>query len=259
DNPLQLWIPYIDTYVEEFLRLEGLGDSDTNTCPKYLCQSGLEPKYRCNDCQDHQICCADCMLSGHVAQPYHRIQMWNGSFFSHTDLKELGLKVQLGHPLGVPCTLPVAAYDNDFTVIDSDGVHQISLFFCGCQQALSHTVQLLRARLFPSTTIAPKSAATFRILETFQMLSFTSKVSAFEFYKAIERRANNTGCILIPPIVQDRYHVFLRIIREWRHVRMLKRAGRGHSASGVKGTSSGECAVLCPACPLPGINLPDNW
>lgn len=49
------------------------------------------------------------------------------------------------------------------------------------------------------------------------------------------------------------------MIREWRHIRLLKRSGRGHDPSGSKGTKEGECAVLCPACPIPGINLPLNW
>lgn len=40
---------------------------------------------------------------------------------------------------------------------------------------------------------------------------------------------------------------------------MLKRADRGHDSSGVAGTSPGECAVECPACPHPGKNLPDDW
>ena len=50
----------------------------------------------------------------------------------------------------------------------------------------------------------------------------------------------------------------MRIIREWRHIRLLKRMGRGH-LDGVHGTKEGECAVLCPACPYPGINLPEDW
>ena len=49
------------------------------------------------------------------------------------------------------------------------------------------------------------------------------------------------------------------MMREWRHVRLLKRMGRGHSESGVRGTQEGELAVLCPACPIPEINLPPNW
>ena len=40
---------------------------------------------------------------------------------------------------------------------------------------------------------------------------------------------------------------------------MLKRAGRAYDPRGVKATSKGECAVLCPACPHPGKNLPPNF
>ncbi|KAJ7858216.1 hypothetical protein B0H14DRAFT_3447339 [Mycena olivaceomarginata] len=47
--------------------------------------------------------------------------------------------------------------------------------------------------------------------------------------------------------------------RQWRNVQMLKRAGRGHDPTGVPGTKEGECALLCPACPQPGKNLPPNW
>lgn len=60
-------------------------------------------------------------------------------------------------------------------------------------------------------------------------------------------------------ITKDRYSAFMRIVREWRHIRLLKRSGRGHEPSGVSGTIEGECAVLCPACPHPGKNLPANW
>jgi hypothetical protein len=40
---------------------------------------------------------------------------------------------------------------------------------------------------------------------------------------------------------------------------MLKRGGRGHDPTGVYGTKQGELAVLCRACPIPGVNLPDGW
>jgi hypothetical protein len=49
------------------------------------------------------------------------------------------------------------------------------------------------------------------------------------------------------------------MIREWRNLKMLKRAGRGHDSTGVNGTQEGECAVQCPACPHPGKNLPPDW
>ncbi|KAJ7049988.1 hypothetical protein C8F01DRAFT_1348778 [Mycena amicta] len=57
----------------------------------------------------------------------------------------------------------------------------------------------------------------------------------------------------------DRYRIFLRISREYRHLLLLKRGGRGHASSGVSGTSSGELAIRCPACPRPDVNLPEDW
>ena len=51
----------------------------------------------------------------------------------------------------------------------------------------------------------------------------------------------------------------MRIVREWRHIQLLKRMGRGHDSMGAAGTKEGECAVLCPACPQPGKNLSTNW
>ncbi len=113
-------------------------------------------------------------------------------------LKSLGLRHQLGHLDGV-CRLPQPAFNDDFVVIDIDGIHEVAIDYCGCQQSLAKVVQLLRARLFPSTVFDPKTAATFRVLETFQMLSFTSKVSAFEFYQALARRTDNTGTSA-PPV-----------------------------------------------------------
>jgi len=80
-----------------------------------------------------------------------------------------------------------------------DGIHEVAIDYCGCQQSLPKTVQLLRARLFLSTVIDPKTAATFHVLNMFQMLSFTSKISAYEFYQALARRTDNTGTST-PPV-----------------------------------------------------------
>lgn len=59
--------------------------------------------------------------------------------------------------------------------------------------------------------------------------------------------------------MQDQYEQFRRIVREWHHLKLLKRSGRGHDPAGVERTQEGQCTVLCPACPQPGRNLPDNW
>ncbi|KAH9479046.1 hypothetical protein JR316_0007621 [Psilocybe cubensis] len=179
---------------------------------------------------------------------------WTGTYFRRISSKSLGLRIQLGHGNGI-CEVPIPAFNDSFVIISVNGIHEVALDYCGCTMAQSRPTQLLRARLFPSTVSDPKTAATFEVLEYFQMLSFNTKSSGFEFYQTLSRLTDNTGT-KSPP---DRYPVFMRIVREWRHVRLLKRMGRGHAESGVQGTKEGECAVLCPACPHPGINIPEDW
>ncbi|KAG1784916.1 uncharacterized protein HD556DRAFT_1435299 [Suillus plorans] len=55
------------------------------------------------------------------------------------------------------------------------------------------------------------------------------------------------------------YASFMRIVHEWRHLRQLRRSGRGHDPGGVAETKAGELAVVCPACPHAGKNLPQGW
>ncbi|KAJ8579289.1 hypothetical protein M405DRAFT_722223, partial [Rhizopogon salebrosus TDB-379] len=170
-------------------------------------------------------------------------------------LKSLGLRIQLGHAVGEICCNACPAYNDDFVIIDNNGIHEVGLNFCGCGTAQTRTNQLLRARLFPATVVDPKSAATFRVLKQYHLLSFESKASVFEFYQGLSRLTENIG--IDPP--KDRYATFLRVIRQWRILKLLKRSARGHFPDGVESTKEGDCAVLCPACPHPGKNLPEDW
>ncbi|KAJ6499891.1 hypothetical protein DFH09DRAFT_945023 [Mycena vulgaris] len=87
------------------------------------------------------------------------------------------------------------------------------------------------------------------------MQTLQSKVTMYDYYATLEKLTDNaTGDK--PP---NRYHAFLRMCREYRHLLMLKRAGRGHDPSGVAGTKAGELAIRCPCCPRPGVNLPQDW
>ncbi|KAG1880024.1 hypothetical protein F4604DRAFT_1679157 [Suillus subluteus] len=49
------------------------------------------------------------------------------------------------------------------------------------------------------------------------------------------------------------------MVKEWRNLTLLKRSGCGHDPDGVEATQHSACAVLCPACPQPGKNLPNGW
>ncbi|KAI0037407.1 hypothetical protein FA95DRAFT_1477477, partial [Auriscalpium vulgare] len=106
-----------------------------------------------------------------------------------------------------------------------------------------------------ATTIDPNTAATFAVLKKYHLLSLTGKLTGYDAWRSLELETDNSGCSNIP----DRLPSWMVMMREWRHITMLKRGGRAHDDTGVEGTADGELAVQCPACPLPGINLPENW
>ncbi|KAG1724212.1 uncharacterized protein EDB91DRAFT_1239993 [Suillus paluster] len=196
-----------DHFLLELLRLEGRRCTNA-------------PEFRCEDCLGTELYCKACTVERHIENPTHRIE--NGQHFEDTDLQDLGLQVQLGHPPGEHCSNPSSAH-NDFVVLDINGVHNITLHFCECQMAQSRTTQLLRMCWFPATTLEPKTTAMFRLLHHFHILLFELKASTFEYWQTLARLTNNTG--VNPP----------------------------------KATQHGACAVLCPACPQPGKNLPSGW
>ncbi|KAH7903909.1 hypothetical protein BJ138DRAFT_1019877, partial [Hygrophoropsis aurantiaca] len=238
-------------YLDELLRLEGRGSGVLT--PQCSCCHQVEGTYRCEDCFGTELTCQSCLVSSHTRTPLHRVEEWNGKYFDSITLKGLGLRIQLGHNPGEQCIYPVA--HDDFVVVDCHGIHEVSLDFCQCETAETKITQLLRVRWFPSTVRDPQSAATFAVLEQFHLLSFESKASAFEFYYSVARRTDNTGS---SPL-RDRYSAFMRMVHEWRNLKTLKRGGRGHDPEGVDSTQSGQCAIICPACPQPGKNLPEQW
>ncbi|KAG2058703.1 hypothetical protein BDR06DRAFT_980165 [Suillus hirtellus] len=241
-------------YMNEFLQLEGRGQNSDTPC---VC-GAEDAMFRCQDCFSVELACRACTIRLHHNSPFHRIKEWKGGFFHPVSLKSMGLHIQLGHPPGTTCCRPTPAFGNDFVIIDVHGVHPTGLDICRCEHEVVHFKQLLCARLFPSTVTDPRTAATFAVLEFFHILSFESKVSAFEFYHSLARWTDNTGITLIH-IDQDHYLVFLRIVCEWRNIKALKRSGRGYHPAGISSTQDGDLAVLCPACPHPGKNLPTNW
>ncbi|KAF6755728.1 hypothetical protein DFP72DRAFT_990059 [Ephemerocybe angulata] len=245
----------IDSYLRVILTLEGRGVDPPSTCAH--CTSEAPPIYRCLVCYNGGLMCESCIRTQHTRLPTHRIQRWNGIHFTQTTLKAVGLRIQLGHPPGERCPLSESAWADDFVIVDCDAVHNVGLDFCRCgATSKSHVEQLLERRLYPATVSNPKTAATFRALELFELFQYEAKISPFEFFKAIARLTDNTG--LNP--VKDRYPSVLRMVHEWRHLKLLKRMGRGHDPlRGASATTQGECALLCPACPHPGINMPEGW
>ncbi|KAJ6452171.1 hypothetical protein C8R47DRAFT_1083819 [Mycena vitilis] len=263
DDPLRQWAEdHRAMYLAEMLRYEGRGEHAQHPhCPR--CPAGPDDHpgaadHRCTDCLGGgELFCSACVVLAHQHQPFHRIQEWTGATFKRVKLKDMGLRIQLGHWHGATrsCAVPIAATNDDFVIVDVLGVHEVGLDFCGCGQGGLATVQLLRAGLWAATTTNPKTAATFAVLRKWHLLSFEANLSTLDFYQSLARETDN----LLHKKDKDRYHEFLRMVKQWRNVRMLKRAARGHDPLGIAGTPAGECALLCPACPQPGINMAPGW
>ncbi|KAJ7068434.1 hypothetical protein C8F01DRAFT_1246940 [Mycena amicta] len=252
DPALNYWLlNHRDDYLRLFLWHDGRGAMDADSCPE--CGTGQAVLYRCEECMDARLLCRECCSAAHGRQPLHHISEWNGFFFHRTTLKKMGLRIQFGHG-GARCVRPVRGHE-DFVVLHHNGVHEVAVDFCGCERREDDFKQLLRAHWFPVTTGRPQTCATFQCLDAFHTLSLQAKTTAYDFYAALELRTNGHG--LKPP---NRYPAFLRMMREYRHVILLKRRGRfGHDGSRASDTGLGELAIRCPACPRPGVNLPSDW
>ena len=125
--------------------------------------------------------------------------MWNGLFFQRSTLKELGLRVQLGHPPGQYCPTREMAC-KDFVVIDTNGIHLVNVDYCRCY-SVTHRVQLLHIGWWPATPLDPQTCATMEVLRHFQSLNLQGKLTGFSFYRALEYQTDNTG-LNKPPVSQ---------------------------------------------------------
>ncbi|KAK7676418.1 hypothetical protein QCA50_020636 [Cerrena zonata] len=249
DAPLKTFKIYRQEYCDEVVRLDGRGLYTNMVCK---CGS-TEPTIRCKDCHGLHLQCLNCTREYHGSEnPLHHIEKWNGSFFETTTLYDIGVTVSLGHPLGITCAIPLS---RTITVLHTNGIHRVRVNFCGCQFGSELRTQLLRFAWWPATPLDPRSAATFSVLRQFQYLNLQGNITAYDFYRGLELQTDGRLSENLP----DRLQSWMTMIREWRNVKSLKRAGRVHHADGVEATSHGELAIRCRACPDPCRNLLPNW
>lgn len=140
-------------------------------------------------------------------------------------------------------------------ILHVNGIHEASVQYCGCSRSIPQHQQLLRRRMYPASQITVRTCATFELLRQLHMLALTTKSNTYDFYRALERLTTNNGMGL----PRSRYKALLRMVLQWRHLKLLKRGGRGNEPTGALGTAPGELAIMCPSCPHPNVNLPPGW
>ncbi|KAJ7233795.1 hypothetical protein C8J57DRAFT_1249691 [Mycena rebaudengoi] len=239
-----------DVFLKELVRRDGCADASEALCAR--CKMST-PLYRCQECFSEDLLCTLCCVDMHLDNPLHVVYKWNGMFFEKSALRDLGLRIQLGHAPQKPCDNPEPA-PKDFIVLHDNGIHEVAVDFCGCDNHVDPCIQMLRAGWYPVTDEKPKTCATFLLLDKFLMQTLQAKTTMYDFYTTLEKLTNNEG-VKLP----DRYQPFIRMCREYRHLLLLKRRGRVHDPRGVKTTAPGELAIQCPACPQPGVNLLQDW
>ncbi len=160
---------------------------------------------RCLSCIGHCRWCRTCAVKAHLSLSFHRLQRWNGQFYEAISLADLGFILNLGHNGDVcPLNTDKGGCGDKITMVDSAGIFVHLVKWCKCNGASSQDkhLQLLRHRLFPSTTFKPQTAFTFNVLDEFLIDSLECKTSASSFYSKLRRLTNNAFPDTLPVRLQ---------------------------------------------------------
>lgn len=231
--------------------------------------------YRCTECTGpHLFLCSTCIAESHVNSPFHRIERWDGTSLEPYTLREIGFTLRLGHN-GRGCStknwqieLPSEAYT--LNVMHTNGLHKVDIVYCTCSK-LQHHEQLLMHGIYPATEPCPQTGFTFHTLDQFLRFNVASKILAYDYChnmrcasdmqqpqsvsvrRVITRSSESCGWLTNQP--QNLYKNFNLVARQWRSLKTLMKSGKLHNRT----LKNGELVVSCPACPQPGVNIPDDW
>ncbi|KAI0347143.1 hypothetical protein BDW22DRAFT_1322010, partial [Trametopsis cervina] len=139
------------------------------------------------------------------------------------------------------------------TVIDITGIHHITVIFCQCPFAPARYRQLLDLQLYPASCDRPATVFTFAVLDNFILHNRACNTPAQSYFNVLQRITDP----IQPHLTTNRYREFLRVIRQWRHLKTRRQSGVSHE--GYRSDVKGQMALFCPACPQPNINLPPDW
>ena len=163
---------------------EGVG----TTCS---CKVGSR-SVRCIDCIPMEVSCLNCATQRHIRNPLHRLEIWNGFYFSKLSPQDFIFTLELGHD-GKACSSRLE--DSQLTttttsIIHTNGIHKIKLGYCSCNGADPHWKQLVKAGLFPGTVDRPETAFTVSFMKFAHLLSTIGHISAMDLVTVIRRVTN---------------------------------------------------------------------
>jgi hypothetical protein len=140
-------------------------------------------------------------------------------------------------------------------IVHTNGMHHIALVTCDCRGGEGTHGDLMAARLMPTSFVRYKTMFTHHVLDEFRLANLECKASAYQYFQMLRRHT----AAMSPDSVPNLYHELRRMSRQWRWMKKLKWAGFGHQPQDHTQVIPGSLANFCPACPQPGINLPEDW
>lgn len=140
-------------------------------------------------------------------------------------------------------------------IVHTNGVHHLALVTCSCSGYDGLPAELIHAGLMPTSFRRVRTLFSLAVLDQYRYSNLEMKASAYQFYQMLRR----VTLPMSPTSVVNFYHELRRLSRLWRWMKKLKWAGFGHKEADPMNVSPGELSNFCPACPQPGINLPEDW
>jgi len=158
-------------------------------------------QYWCSDCDTGLHFCKQCTLERHQSLPFHVLECWNGRFYQRTCLQDLGFIWHLPFKLHKNSCCPhwhTGCGIQELTILDVNGIHKVNTAFCRCQDVPEPAEQLFLQRIFPASTIRPRTGFTFRVLRLFHMLNITARTTPWDFTGAMYRLTDGIDTEGIP-------------------------------------------------------------
>jgi len=166
-----------------------------------------------------QLYCGGCSLANHAQSPTHHIQVCDIDWerLKSTDLFA-GMEQCILWGIFLEDIRPLSAtWASHWSTMHPPTV-SIQWWLCADRYKqntqnrpwLLQIKQLLHHGWFPSMSTDPRTASTFQLLHYYQILSFESKVSAYEFYHSLIWLTDNTGMMKHMPV-----HLYLYMLLQF--------------------------------------------
>ncbi|KAI0258537.1 hypothetical protein BC834DRAFT_835379 [Gloeopeniophorella convolvens] len=139
------------------------------------------------------------------------------------------------------------------TVVDRSGVHKLGILYCICSGALPHNQQLFTMGLLAATFKKTEMVFTFDVLDDFLLDNLECKTTAQLYYSKLQAVTNG----MFPSDVLNCYKQLLRAAWQWCDIKTKHRSGLRFPQEVP--SDDGSATIFCPACPQPGVNLPNDW